>query len=294
MVAPNFEKAEEYRWECVKREDLIRADLSKKLYIYHKMLAHNVEQIAILDVLWSKAAQALKSGFCKPVISENITSYQHLYNPEIKEILKVSSKEFQPLDIKLYPDSCLITGANMSGKTVLLKTLALSQYLFQFGFYVPATEAKIVMVDEVALCTGDQQSEKNGLSSFANEILKIDQIIKKVKEKKKLFVLVDELARTTNPEEGKLLVNAFVLIMSNYKVMSLITTHYSGILTPTRKLRVKGLKLDTITQRITPQILNDYMDYALIETHEEDVPMDALKIAEIFGVDQEFLALAKR
>ena len=289
ISASNPEKAEEYRWESVKREDFIRADLSQKLYAYHTILTHNLEQIALLDTLWSKAAQALKFGFCKPVILDKTTSYHQLFNPEIKEILKVSSKMFQPIDIDLYPDSCLITGANMSGKTVLLKTLALSQYLFQFGFYVPTSKAAIVPVDEVALCIGDRQSETNGLSSFATEILEIDRIIKKVKQGKKLLALVDELARTTNPEEGKLIVSAFIGIMSKYKVMSLITTHYSGILTPSRKLRVKGLKTDRITQEITPNTLQDYMNYELVETQEEDVPMEALKIAEIFGVDREFI-----
>ena len=283
------EKAEKYRWESLKREDFIRADLSQKLYPYHQLLAHNVEQIALLDILWSKAAQALKLGFCKPVISDKATSYQQLFNPEIKEILQISSKTFQPVDIELYPESCLLTGSNMSGKTVLLKTLALSQYLFQFGFYVPAAKAAIVMVDEVALCIEDRQSETVGLSSFANEILEIDQIVKKVKHGKKLLVLVDELANTTNPEEGKMLVSAFIGMMSKHKVMSLITTHYKGISTPTRKLRVKGLKPAAMTQKITPQLLNDYMDYTLVEIQEEDVPMNALKIAEIFGIDRAFL-----
>ena len=181
----------------------------------------------------------------------------------------------------------------MSGKTVLLKTIALSQYLFQFGFYIPAKQAIIIPVEEVAVSIGDHHSEVNGLSSFADEILKINQIIHKVRKGKKLLVLIDELARTTNPEEGKALVSAFIRIMSEHKVMSLITTHYSGILSPTRKLRVKGLKTDQITENITPKTLNDYMDYSLVETQTDDVPMEALKIAEIFEVDAEFLNLAK-
>ena len=286
------EEIEKYRWESVKREDMIRADLAEKLYPYQKCLEENLEQIAILDVLWSKAEQSLRLGFSKPAISKEKTDYIQLFNPAIKEILKNSAKEFQPIDISLYCDSCLVTGANMSGKTVLLKTIALSQYLFQFGFYVPASQAAIVPMDDVAISIGDSHSEVNGLSSFANEILKIDSIIKQIKNGKRLLVLVDELARTTNPEEGKALVNAFIQIMSDHKVMSIVTTHYSGVLSPTRKLRVKGLKIDK-TKDITPQNLNDYMDYSLIETQNDDVPMEALSIAEIFEIDKGFLQLAK-
>ncbi len=292
--APDPEKMEEYRWESVKREDMIRADIAEKLLPYHKLLEQNLEQMAILDILWSKAEQALKLGFCKPTVSSGKTTYKQLFNPEIKEILKASSREFQSIDIDLYSSSCLITGANMSGKTVLLKTIALSQYLFQFGFYVPATQAAIMPVEEIAINIGDHQSETNGLSSFADEILKVNQIIRKVKKGEKLLVLIDELARTTNPEEGKALVSAFIRIMSEHHVMSLITTHYSGILVPTRKLRVKGLKTNQLTVNITPRTLNDFMDYSLIETQEDDVPMEALKIAEIFNVDEEFLQLAKK
>ena len=292
--ASNPEEIEKYRWESLQREDIIRANLTKKLLPYQKLLENNLEQIAILDILWSKAEQSLRFDFCKPTISNERTVYKQLFNPAIKEILKTSSKEFQPIDIDLYHDSCLITGANMSGKTVLLKTLALSQYLFQFGFYVPAIQAAIVPMDDIAINIGDSHSEMNGLSSFAEEILKIDDIIKQIKNGKRLLVLVDELARTTNPEEGKAIVSAFVQIMSEHKVMSVVTTHYSSILSPTRKLRVKGLKTDSMTQNITPQTLSDYMDYSLIETKSDDVPMEALRIAEIFEIDEDFLQLAKK
>ena len=286
------EENEKYRWESVKREDLIRKNLSGKLLPFQELLEHNLEQISILDVLWSKATQAIRLGFCKPSISCEKTHYKQLFNPAIKEILKADHKEFQAVDIELHSDCCLITGANMSGKTVLLKTLALAQYLVQFGFYVPATAASIAVMDDVAIVMGDQHSELTGLSSFADEILKTNQIIEQVKKGKKLLVLIDELARSTNPEEGKALVSAFIRIMSDYKVMSLVTSHYSGIVS-TRKLRVKGLKMETITPNITPQTLNDHIDYSLVETQNDDVPMEALKIAEIFNIDKEFLQLAK-
>lgn len=292
--APDPERAENWRFESLKREDLIRADLAKKLLPYHSLLEENIQQIAQLDLLWAKAEQAIKFGFCKPIISTEKTAYRQLFNPNIKQILKEENKEYQPVDIDLYQNPSLITGANMSGKTVLLKTVALSQHLFQFGFYVPAKSARIVLVDEVAISIGDHHSEMNGLSSFAEEILTINKIIKKTRRGKKLLILVDELARTTNPEEGKALVNAFIRIMSEYNAMSLITSHYSGIVDSVRKLRVKGLRTEEITGEITPQTLNQYMDYSLVETDDKDVPHEALKIAEIFEVDEEFLALAKR
>ena len=133
----------------------------------------------------------------------------------------------------------------------------------------------------------------NGLSSFAVEILNIDKIIKAVKEGQRILALVDELARTTNPEEGKALVSSFVQIMSQHQVDALITTHYSGLDTPCRRLRVKGLKIKDNEQQITPDNINQFMDYSLVENHTDDVPKEAVTIAEIFGIDEEFLQIAK-
>jgi hypothetical protein len=56
---------------------------------------------------------------------------------------------------------------------------------------------------------------------------------------------------------------------------------------------VKGLKIDRISEDVTPQTLNDYMDYSLVETQSNEAPMEAIKIAEIFHVDETFLQLAK-
>ena len=55
---------------------------------------------------------------------------------------------FNPSIIDFNQQPCLLTGVNMGGKTVLLKTIGLSQYLFQFGFYVPASSAIISSVEK--------------------------------------------------------------------------------------------------------------------------------------------------
>lgn len=181
----------------------------------------------------------------------------------------------------------------MSGKTVLLKSLSLSQHLFQFGFYVPAEKAQIAISDRIFCLIDDQQNERHGLSSFATELLNMNTIIETVKQGSRTLVLVDELARTTNPEEGKQLVNAFVEMMQRYHTMAVVTTHYGNIPAQCRRLRVKGLSLPTLPAHITPKDLNRYMDYALEETTATDVPTEALRIAEFFHIDQEFLELAK-
>lgn len=108
--------------------------------------------IATIDILIAKAKQAIEMHLCKPGIAVHTTSYQGIFNPQIKKILESERKTYQPIDIEIGKGACLITGANMAGKSVILKTVALAQTLFQFGFFVPAIQAEIALVDEVLLC----------------------------------------------------------------------------------------------------------------------------------------------
>ncbi len=287
------EKAELIRQHCIEIEDTIRERLSQKLISFARYLKINFDRIAHLDVLIAKSILVNEFNLCKPLIDDNITEYKQVFNPFIKSILSKQNKEFQAVDIRLEQKPVLITGANMSGKTVLLRTLALSQLMFQFGFYVPAKEANIKIVDDVILSIGDNTNEYNGLSSFAMEILNINNIILKAKSGKIILALVDELARTTNPDEGKALVSAFVSIMEKYKLSTVITTHYSGIKSKCRRLRVKGLKEESSSEKISVKNINDFMDYSLIEVKDDTVPTEAIRIAEILDVDVELIELAK-
>jgi DNA mismatch repair ATPase MutS len=290
----NPAKAEELRYKCVEIEDKIRVDISKKLCINVEQLKINYERIAHFDVLLAKAFLVQEFGLNKPEISKDHIEYRQLFNPYIKGVLKTTNKDFQSVDICLSNKPVLITGANMSGKTVLLKSLALSQYMFQFGFYVPASKADVKPVDEIIMNIGDTQNELNGLSSYAVEMINVNNIILKAKEGKSVLALIDELARTTNPDEGKMIVNAFIEIMSELNVCSLITTHYSGLTSDCSRLRVKGLKLDDNKTKITVDNINDFMDYSLIETNSDKAPNEAIRIAEILDIDVDFLNKMKQ
>ncbi len=73
------------------------------------------------------------------------------------------------------------------------------------------------------------------------------------------------------------------------RITTLVTTHYSGIRATCRRLRVKGLQLKE-DQVVTIGNISDYMDYSLVETDADEVPMEAFNIARLFGVDAELLA----
>ncbi|RUT78120.1 MutS-related protein [Ancylomarina longa] len=276
-----------------KIEALVREDLCAKIKMFGNNLAQSLNQLAHLDLLIAKAAQVLNLNLNQAEISEKNTNYKGMFNPMIKNELENKDRKYQAIDIELEKSVCLITGANMAGKTVVLKTLALCQYLFQFGFFVPADSAQIRIVDKISTSIGDEQSELNGLSSFASEMLKVSEMVEDAQKYENVLILIDELARTTNPVEGLAIVNAVADIFHQNKICSVITTHYSGLNPYFRKLRVVGLDKELGDNLITQKNINSYMDYSLVEDYNGEVPHEALRIASLLGINKEIVEKAQ-
>ncbi len=295
MSSNNYDEKEieSVRFQAQRIEDEIRKDISKQLIPYAQDLSKALNEIARLDILLAKALQVKELGLCKPTIGEEKTGYIGLFHPEIKDSLQQQRKEFQPIDISIPMQPTVITGANMAGKSVLLKSMALAQTMAQFGFYVPAQSATVVLVEQIVISAGDGEDDLKGLSSFAAEMLRLNICIHNTQKNIKQLVLIDELARTTNPVEGKALVCGMIDFLLQHNVQSLITTHYS-IDIPCRKLRVKGFTENKKNEKITIHNINSFIDYSLEETTEKEVPHEAINIAEIIGVETDILERTKK
>ena len=287
------DKLEELFHKAQELEAEVREKLCNRIQVFANDLAFGLKQLAHLDLLIAKAKQAVHLKFNRPKLVEENTNYIGMFHPMIKNELEKQNNKYQEIDIELEKSVCMITGANMAGKTVVLKTLALCQYLCQFGFFVPASKAKISLVDRIMLSVGDEQSEMNGLSSFASEMMNVNHMIEVSQSTPNILVLVDELARTTNPVEGLAIVNAIADIFYQNKIRSVITTHYSGLNSYFRKLRVKGLDKDLGDKNITKNNINSYMDYSLVEDNTGEVPHEALRVASLLGINKEIIDRAQ-
>jgi DNA mismatch repair ATPase MutS len=288
------EEAEKLRIQVTEREDLVREKLTQELSGFHTNLLNGLNSLAEIDIIIAKTYLASDFGLCRPTISSKETSYKNLFNPYIQELLHNNNKSYQAIDIAFDKQPNLITGINMGGKTVFLKTIQLSQYLFQFGFFVPATQAQIMMVHDILSSLTEQPAESGGLSSFASEMLIISEMVKASKAEKNVLLLIDELARTTNPQEGRAIVNAVLDILVENKTSAFITTHYSDIQSSCRKLRVKGLITEKLGENTTVQNINECIDYSLIELAENNAPMEALAIARILKIDEDIIKHAEK
>jgi len=289
------EEKEDLLWQISKLENKIREILVNQLLPFASQLKHNLKTIAKLDLLLAKAALALEWNCCKPEISGEKTAYTGLFHPVVLQRLEKENAKFQSLDIELKQEPCLITGANMTGKSIFLRAIAFSQWMFQFGFYVPAQKATIIPVEKINFVAGDSDTESTGLSSFVKEIFHIHSILQELKEDKKMLVLADEFARTTNPKEGSAFVTAFLEMMNHKKTICLVTTHYSNVEGQFRRLRVKGIQWDMLEHiKTNPRELNKYIDYQLEDCDKKTAPVEAVKIAEIIAIDDAFISLVKR
>lgn len=272
---------EEIYNEVMRIEDEIRAELSSKLKPYSEAMTLALNALAEVDINIAKSLQMKELGLCFPTISlKNISSYKGIFHPEVKSILEKEKREYQKVDIDFGLKPLIIMGSNMGGKTIVLKTLAMCQYLLQFGFGIPATSADMMIYDEIFCLTTDDQSINKGLSSFAAEMKNIDAVIKSSQQNKKILALIDEPARTTNPTEGTALVSSLVKLLQDREMSLVIVTHYNIKTYKNKCLRVKGL-------------IDGKMNYELVETHEGEVPHEALNIAETLGIDSQWIEMAK-
>ena len=262
-------------------EDAIRTKLSEALKPFASTLCEALNALADVDLNLAKALQMKELGLCFPTISnDNVATYKGIFHPEVKNILDKEKREYQKVDIQFGMKPVIIMGANMGGKTIVLKTLAMSQYLMQFGFGIPADSAEMMIYDEMFCLTTDDQSLNKGLSSFAAEMKNIDAVIKASHDDKKILALIDEPARSTNPTEGTALVSSLVKLLQDKAMSLIIVTHYNIKTYNNKCLRVKGLE-------------NGKMNYELVETHEGEVPHEALNIAESLGVAPQWISMAK-
>lgn len=278
--------AERYA-EIAKIEDEVRIRLTKELIPFADSLKTALDELGMTDLRLAKTDFAKSEGLVRPEISDSKCTFAGLFNIEVRKSLNRRGMKYQPVDISFGQTLTLVTGMNMGGKSVLLKSLAMAQMLCQYGFYVPAAKAEMMLFEDVLMTGGDGENAKDGLSSFAAEICDMDYIVKAVRAGSRIFVLEDELARTTNPFEGRKIVNGMARLMTERNVASFITTHFDGIKGDFRRIRVRGLRQDAEANGT----IEGMIDYSLVETSDSDVPHEALRVAKLLGADEELLEM---
>lgn len=293
--AVRIEEEEEYR---------VRNELSREIGGFSDALLKNMDAIGKLDLTIAKAYMAIEINGVKPEIKDNhlinIVDGRHI---EVEAFLKEQGKSFVPISIYLKEGVTCITGANMGGKTVTLKLIAILSTMAQYGLFVPCKRMEIGLNGFIHVSIGDLQSASKGLSTFGGEISKLKVALSKKDDRG--LILLDELARGTNPEEGYAISKAIVNYLKNSKSITVITTHYDNVANSDDVVHLQVIGLSNVNyEELKERLLKDkidgievisqYMDYRLKRvTDKSQVPRDAINIARLMGLDEEILKKAE-
>lgn len=184
--------------------------------------------LAALDVIFAKAHFALDFDCTVPKFSSDEEPRLELRNarhPLLEAVLRRQRKRVVPVSLKLDGErrTLLISGPNTGGKTVAMKTVGLLALMAQSALPVPAEEAMFPLFDDVLADIGDNQSIEQSLSSFGAHIARVKEMIEQATSG--ALVLLDELGRATDPEEGGALGVAVLDEFRQHGAFTLASTH---------------------------------------------------------------------
>ncbi len=202
--------------------------INKKLHPMFKDFAAYYEKrknrVFYYALLWVKNEYSL----CFPVFQDDFGC--RLNNARLVCLENQVSK-YVPLNISLDRGSNVLFGANMTGKTTVLKTLYFHLTAIRMGLPVPARSAVLHFPEQVELHLKTSGNVRTNLSSFGDEILFFSREISSY-----AYVLADELFQSTDPVSGTELSGIFLTDFSDKDMVFFCTSHYPDV-----------LKLDTIS-----------------------------------------------
>ena len=185
--------------------------------------------VSTLDVLCSFATVAMDLNYCMPIVDNsgeiNIKDGRH---PVIEKMLP--SGEFIENDTYLNKESdrlSIITGPNMAGKSTYMRQVALITLMAQIGSFVPASYAKIGVVDKIFTRVGASDDLSMGQSTFMVEMMEVANILKEATNNS--LVILDEIGRGTSTYDGLSIawaVAEYIADKEKCGAKTLFATHY--------------------------------------------------------------------
>lgn len=206
----------------------ILREITDQLRRHAAEIRHAAETLAALDVIFAKARFAEEFGAAVPSFSPEDGPRLYLKgarHPLLEDVLRKQRKRVVPVSLELDAGrrTLLISGPNTGGKTVAMKTVGLLALMAQTGLPVPADEAVFPVFEDVLADIGDNQSIEQSLSSFSSHVARVKEMVEAATPG--VLVLLDELGRATDPEEGGALGVAILEEFRAYGAFTLASTH---------------------------------------------------------------------
>ena len=217
----------------------IREKIEKQIIRIQK----TADIISTLDVLNSFATIAEDMNYCMPIVDNSgIIEIKGGRHPVIEKILP--SGAFVDNDTYLDKEDnrfSIITGPNMAGKSTYMRQVALISLMAQCGSFVPATYARLGVVDKIFTRIGASDDLSMGQSTFMVEMMEVATILKEATPNS--LVILDEIGRGTSTYDGLSIAWAVAEYMSDKEkcgAKTLFATHYHELIGLEEK--IQGVK----------------------------------------------------
>lgn len=276
----------------------IYEQMTRDMRPYLHELAANMAAVGHLDADLAKALLACRFHCQKPEMGGDTLYLKAALHPQIDAALKERGGHFIPIDIELPRGASVLTGANMGGKSVALKTVLLNTALALSGMFVFAEQAVVPFFDRIEIINRDFSDTSKGLSSFGGEMLRLKAVLERLNEDGLALIVMDELARGTNAREGALIARGAIRYLSGKNAVTLLATHYDGAADAAKRhYQVKGLSRDHTAESLPAaqekdalRQIENAMDYGLIRVAPgTECPQDAVSICRLLGLPEEII-----
>ncbi|WP_291720798.1 endonuclease MutS2 [Bernardetia sp.] len=215
------------RFEIVR----ILTDLTTFLRPHLHTLKYAYEFLAQVDFIRAKARFAIKLNAINPTFEKRaLIDWQNAFHPLLYLSHTKQGKKVYPNTLYLDGNQriLLISGPNAGGKSVLLKTVGLLQYMYQTGLLIPVQEgSKVGIFDQLFIDIGDEQSIDNDLSTYSSHLYNMKKFL--IAGNKRTLALIDEFGTGTEPQVGASIAEAILEEFEKQRMYAVITTHYANL-----------------------------------------------------------------
>ncbi len=213
-------------------------EVRQKITAETQKLQSTARAVATLDALAGLAEIAAKQNYVQPVLHDGDEIEIKAGRHPIVEAF--AAKHFVPNDLTMNNSTnrlLIITGANMSGKSTIMRQIAIIQILAQIGSFVPAASAKLPVIDRIWTRVGASDDLASGRSTFMVEMTETAEILHNATPKS--LILLDEIGRGTSTFDGLSIAWAVAEYLHNspeHSAKTLFATHYHELTELAEKL----------------------------------------------------------
>ncbi len=187
--------------------------------------------LGIIDFIKAKAKLAIEMEATAPLLVETqAIEWYSAKHPLLYLSLKKQNKSVVPLSLSLDKEKriLLVSGPNAGGKSVMLKTIGLLQYMIQCGLLVPLSpDSKMGVFKNIFIDIGDEQSLENDLSTYSSHLTNMKYFVN-FSNKFTLF-LIDEFGTGTEPSLGGAIAESILEQLLKSNAFGVVNTHYTNL-----------------------------------------------------------------